>query len=137
MAKFLSRQERRAEHFHICFREQSSSFNNYYNQSMALEGANEILSVFSDVIQHAWREAPEGYCDTDFSAPSKTGKVHYKCMVSLLAFSRHSPNLRPNSNECKRRKVKCSGGTVCQRCTSFGIECIYLPSNEVVHRGPE
>jgi hypothetical protein len=53
---------------------------------MALEGANEILSVFSDVIQHAWREAPEGYCDTDFSAPSKTGKVHYKCMVSLLAF---------------------------------------------------
>lgn len=60
-------------------------FNNHYNQSMALEGANEILLVFSDVIQHAWREAPEGHCDTDFSAPSKTGKVHHKCMVSLLA----------------------------------------------------
>lgn len=29
------------------------------------------------------------------------------------------------SNECKRRKLKCSGGETCTRCMRDQIECVY------------
>lgn len=29
------------------------------------------------------------------------------------------------SNECKRRKIKCNGGSPCQRCGNLGVECLY------------
>jgi len=33
--------------------------------------------------------------------------------------------IRPNSNECKRRKIKCNGNQPCQRCGNLNIECVY------------
>jgi hypothetical protein len=29
------------------------------------------------------------------------------------------------SNECKRRKLKCSGGPVCERCSRDKVTCVY------------
>ena len=29
------------------------------------------------------------------------------------------------SNECKRRKLKCSGEPVCFRCARDGVQCVY------------
>ena len=33
-----------------------------------------------------------------------------------------------NSNECKRRKIKCNGETPCQRCGNLSLECVYAPN---------
>lgn len=33
-----------------------------------------------------------------------------------------------NSNECKRRKIKCNGQTPCQRCGNLNLECVYAPN---------
>ncbi|PYI35014.1 hypothetical protein BP00DRAFT_454240 [Aspergillus indologenus CBS 114.80] len=39
-------------------------------------------------------------------------------------------------NECKRRKLKCSGETVCSRCTRDQVRCVYAPSVHAVHAVP-
>ncbi|RAH46219.1 transcription factor domain-containing protein [Aspergillus brunneoviolaceus CBS 621.78] len=39
-------------------------------------------------------------------------------------------------NECKRRKLKCSGETVCSRCTRDQVRCVYTPSVHAVHAAP-
>ncbi|OKL61995.1 hypothetical protein UA08_02541 [Talaromyces atroroseus] len=43
-------------------------------------------------------------------------------------------------NECKRRKLKCSGGDVCKRCASNGMTCVYalqsLPTQTRTARPP-
>ena len=33
-----------------------------------------------------------------------------------------------DSNECKRRKIKCNGNTPCQRCGNLNLECQYAPN---------
>jgi hypothetical protein len=33
-----------------------------------------------------------------------------------------------DSNECKRRKIKCNGNTPCQRCGNLKLECQYAPN---------
>ncbi len=33
-----------------------------------------------------------------------------------------------NSNECKRRKIKCNGQTPCQRCGHLNLQCLYAPN---------
>lgn len=35
-------------------------------------------------------------------------------------------SLKLQSNECKRRKIKCNGQTPCGRCGRQDIECIYV-----------
>jgi hypothetical protein len=39
-----------------------------------------------------------------------------------------STGLKQNSNECKRRKIKCNGQTPCQRCGNLNLECQYAPN---------
>jgi hypothetical protein len=36
--------------------------------------------------------------------------------------------LNENSNECKRRKIKCNGQSPCQRCGNLNLECMYAPN---------
>ena len=40
------------------------------------------------------------------------------------------------SNECKRRKLKCSGGLTCVRCSHDNISCVYAyrPSTTSIQR---
>jgi len=33
-----------------------------------------------------------------------------------------------DSNECKRRKIKCNGNSPCQRCGNLNLECQYAPN---------
>lgn len=33
------------------------------------------------------------------------------------------------SNECKRRKIKCNGQVPCQRCGRQHIECLYVENS--------
>jgi len=35
---------------------------------------------------------------------------------------------KKDSNECKRRKIKCNGNTPCQRCGNLKLECQYAPN---------
>lgn len=35
---------------------------------------------------------------------------------------------RSDSNECKRRKIKCNGNSPCQRCGNLNLECQYAPN---------
>ncbi|KAE8153124.1 hypothetical protein BDV25DRAFT_42405 [Aspergillus avenaceus] len=36
-------------------------------------------------------------------------------------------------NECKRRKLKCSGETICSRCARDGAQCIYPPNTDTAN----
>jgi len=37
------------------------------------------------------------------------------------------------SNECKRRKLKCSGGETCTRCDRDNVTCIYDANRSSTH----
>ncbi|KAL5354968.1 fungal-specific transcription factor domain protein [Aspergillus floccosus] len=37
-------------------------------------------------------------------------------------------------NECKRRKLKCSGESICTRCARDNVPCVYAPGPNVVNR---
>lgn len=39
--------------------------------------------------------------------------------------------VNPTSNECKRRKLKCSGGDPCSRCGRDDIRCVYSSQRPV------
>jgi hypothetical protein len=39
-----------------------------------------------------------------------------------------SMEAKENSNECKRRKIKCNGQTPCQRCGNLNLDCQYAPN---------
>jgi Fungal Zn(2)-Cys(6) binuclear cluster domain len=41
---------------------------------------------------------------------------------------RKKADLLCDSNECKRRKIKCNGETPCQRCGNLSLECVYAPN---------
>ncbi|GKU11160.1 unnamed protein product [Fusarium langsethiae] len=43
---------------------------------------------------------------------------------------RHSPRRYSpiETNECKRRKIKCNGETPCQRCGNLNLACLYAPN---------
>ncbi|ODM14752.1 hypothetical protein SI65_09746 [Aspergillus cristatus] len=40
-------------------------------------------------------------------------------------------------NECKRRKLKCSGEIVCARCERDGVQCVYTTNAHVATRTPD
>lgn len=67
--------------------------------------------------------------DDDPSAhrPRKRGKyTQVAWYVRSPAFSwLADQNINRPSNECKRRKLKCSGGETCTRCLRDQIECVY------------
>jgi hypothetical protein len=57
---------------------------------------------------------------------AEKGQVHSSCVVShpCCRFTSHAP-ANDISNECKRRKLKCSGGATCSRCARDCAPCVY------------
>jgi hypothetical protein len=55
--------------------------------------------------------------------------LHFHCLVcDGRLWGCWTPGLNDDSNECKRRKIKCNGQTPCQRCGNLNLECQYAPN---------
>lgn len=54
-----------------------------------------------------------------------TPKLHGKYGHSFCFTKLDGTRLTVDSNECKRRKLKCSGEDVCKRCASNRVSCVY------------
>lgn len=74
---------------------------------------------------------PQARCRHSGSASEQeTSQVHPGSMVRLVVLSslRCLSDNDGCSNECKRRKLKCSGEPVCSRCIRDNVQCVYVPN---------
>jgi Fungal Zn(2)-Cys(6) binuclear cluster domain len=54
-------------------------------------------------------------------------RTHDHLLLNDTPQYKHLLTIYINSNECKKRKIKCSGHNICQRCENMGLRCIYAP----------
>ena len=73
--------------------------------------------------------------------PSPYERARKRARYTQIAWYARTPQLESRvalntnelSNECKRRKLKCSGGETCTRCDRDNVTCVYDANRSSTH----